>query len=160
MGQRYQLNVEGADREPGPKLHDLDRHLAAQPGLLQLGFEDRGREGRGVHGTPQPRPEIGHRPEMVLMPVGEDDAGQPVAPFFDKGGIGHEHVDARHRIVAERNAKVDDHPFAAIAVDIEVHSDLARTSERNEEKLVRVGEEGVRARCGHCAGGFQAVLSK
>ncbi len=76
---------------------------------------------------------------MVLMRMGRDDPEQLVAPFDDKGRVGHDHVDPRLMfLLAERDAAIDDQPLAAIAVEVEVHPDLAGAAEREEIERVRI----------------------
>ena len=73
---------------------------------------------------------------MVLMAVGEDDAEQIVAPLLDEGEIGQDQLDARIIGIGEGQAEIDHHPFALAAVEIDVHADLARAAEREEEEFL------------------------
>ena len=73
---------------------------------------------------------------MVLMAVGEDDAEQIVASLLDEGEIGQDQLDARIIGIGEGQAEIDHHPFALAAVEIDVHADLARAAEREEEEFV------------------------
>ncbi len=73
---------------------------------------------------------------MVLMAVGQDDAEQIVAPLLDEGEIGQDQLDARIFGIGEGQAEIDHHPFALAAVEIDVHADLARAAEREEEEFV------------------------
>ena len=72
---------------------------------------------------------------MVLMAVGEDDAEQIGAPLLDEGEIGQDQLDARIGGIGEGHAEIDHHPFALAAVEIDVHADLARAAEREEEEF-------------------------
>jgi hypothetical protein len=51
-----------------------------------------------------------------------------------------DHLDARRRLVAERHAQVDDDPLPVVrrpvAVEVEVHADLVRPAERQEDEFV------------------------
>ena len=77
---------------------------------------------------------------MVLVGVGQDDAQDVVGVLFDEGRIGHDDLDARRGQVPEGDADVDHDPFArmgrAVAVEIEVHADLVRPAERQEDEFV------------------------
>ena len=57
-----------------------------------------------------------------------------------KVGSGRIDLDARRRLVAEGDAEVDDDPLASVrraeAVEIEVHADLVRPAERQEDEFV------------------------
>ncbi len=75
---------------------------------------------------------------MVFMRMGRDDPQEAVAAFDDKGGVGHDHIDpGLVLLLAEGDAAIDDQPLAAIAVEVEVHPDLAGAAER--EEIERVG---------------------
>ena len=75
---------------------------------------------------------------MVLMRVGRDDPQELVAAFDDERGVGHDHIDpGLMLLLAEGDAAIDDQPLAAIAVEAEVHPDLAGAAER--EEIERVG---------------------
>ena len=76
---------------------------------------------------------------MVLVGVGQHDAQKVGAAFLDEGRIGHHDLDAGHGVVGEADAEVDHQPLAGMAVEIEVHADLARAAQREEEELVLAG---------------------
>ena len=86
---------------------------------------------------------------MVLVPVCRDNAEQPIAPLDDKGRVGHDHVDPRLMLFfAKGHAAIEDQPLTAIAVEIEVHPDLAGATQRQEiERVGIVLAKGVRPRC-------------
>ena len=113
-----------------------DRHLVEQAGLAQLALQHRGGERRGIDRRLEPRPQVGDGAEMVLVGVGDDDAGEILLALLDEGGIGHHDLDARHGVVAEGDAEIDHQPLAGVAVEVEVHADLARAAERDEQQLV------------------------
>jgi len=81
---------------------------------------------------------------MILVRVRQHEADQVGAPLDDELGIGHQHVDTRRAVVPERDAKIDHQPLAGIAVEIEVHADLAGTAQRDEKKL---GSGGCHLAC-------------
>ena len=96
---------------------------------------------------------MGHRPEMVLMGVGEHQPQQVRAALDDKGGVGHHDLDAGDAVVAERHAEIDHQPLAVEAVEVEVHADLAAAAERHEQQLV------VALRHGHAAPRLRRQIS-
>ena len=150
--RRDQLDIERPDREAARQRHLGDRHLAQQVGVAQLAPQHRGGERRRVDRAAQLRPEIGHGAEMILVRVGQHQADEIVAMLLDEGGIGHDHVDARHRLVAEGHAEIDHQPLAGIAVEVEVHADLARAAERQEQQLVALA-----SRCASAVGDRSSV---
>ena len=87
---------------------------------------------------------------MVLMGVGGDNPQQAVAVFDDEGRVCDHDIDAGLRIVAKGDAAIDDQPLAAIAVEVEVHADLAGAAERQE--IERVGIAHRRVVCGEGRG--------
>ena len=113
-----------------------DRHRVEQARLAQLALQHRGGERRGIDRRLEPRPQVGDGAEMVLVGMGDDDADQVLAALLDEGGIGHHDLDARHRVVAEGDAEIDHQPLAGMAVEIEVHADLAGTAQGEEQELV------------------------
>src|SRR5690348_4252398 len=72
---------------------------------------------------------------MVFMPVSEDDPGQPVLLAFDELEVGKDKLDAGIGRVGEREPEVDHDPLAAAAVEIDVHADLARAAQRDEQQF-------------------------
>ena len=79
---------------------------------------------------------------MVFMGVGQHQADQVLALFFEKADIGHDQVDARQMLlVAKGHAEIDREPGAlmavAEAVDRQVHADLADAAERRKGQFIR-----------------------
>ena len=80
------------------------------------------------------------RADVILMRMGDDDA-QQVRPFLDDvAQIGQDDIDARCLRPGERQAAIDQNPFAPPlrpeAVKGGVHPDLAEAAEGNEDELV------------------------
>ncbi len=80
MGERDQLDIEGADIAAARHRDDRDRRLRSKPDLGQLAAQDRGGEGCCVKRTAEARPQIGDRADMIFMGMGEDDADQIGTP--------------------------------------------------------------------------------
>jgi hypothetical protein len=133
------IKGEGAelDRAAERNLGDID--LAEDAGLAQLLAQQEGGEGRGVDGRLQPRPEPGHRADVVLMGVGQHDAENAVGIGLDELGIRQDDLDARRRLVAEGDAEIDHDPLTverrAVAIEIEIHADLVRPTQRQEDEF-------------------------
>ena len=63
---------------------------------------------------------------MVLMRVRRDDAEQLVAALHNETWVGHDDIDPRLMLLlAKGDAAIDDQPLTPIAVNVEVHADLA-----------------------------------
>ena len=77
----------------------------------------------------------------------EDVLGDALGEF----GVGQDDLDAGRRLVAEGDPQVDHDPLAGVrrteAIEVEVHADLVRPAERQEDELIRAG------------GGHQAPLA-
>ena len=85
MGDGDQLDLEGPEREASRHRDLRDLRLAQKIGLGQLAPQHRGGEGRGVDGAAQPRPEIGHGADMILMGMGQHEAEEIGAMLHDEG---------------------------------------------------------------------------
>ncbi len=72
--------------------------------------------------------------------MGEDDADDVLPEGLDEGRVGQDHLDPRGGLVSEGDAEIDHDPLAVVggaeAVEIEVHPDLVRPAERQEDELV------------------------
>ena len=136
MGERDVAEAERAEPEIALHLDRVELDLAGQPLLLELAGDQAGGERRRVERHAEIVGEIGDGADMVLMAVGEDDAEQIVAALLDEGEIGQDQLDARISGIGEGQAEIDHHPFALAAVEIDVHADLARAAEREEEELL------------------------
>ena len=79
---------------------------------------------------------------MILMGMGQHEAEEIGAILHDEGGIRHDDVDSRRRLIAEGDSEIDHQPFAVMAVEIEIHPDLAAAAERQEQELVAAGAIG------------------
>ena len=83
---------------------------------------------------------------MIFVRMGQHDADQVLRALLDEGRIGHDHLDTRHAVVAEGDAKVEHQPLAGVTVEIEVHADLARATQREEQQFVVTGNVHLRLR--------------
>ena len=141
MGGGQELDRERAHVEGRAGRDDVQRHLGDQPGIGELAAQHRGGERRGMDRAAQPGPQDRHRAQMVLVGMGQHDPGERIAPPDDEIGIGDHHIDTRRLVVAEADAEVDHHPTAVAAIEVEVHADLARTAQRQEQDLAGLREE-------------------
>ena len=140
VGQRDQLQLERAELDRAAQRHLGDLRLVQQAGLAQLLAQQEGGEGRGVDRRLQPRPQPGDRADVVLVGVGQHDAQDVVGVLLDEGRVGQDDLDARRGLVAEGHAEIDHDPLAVVrraeAVEVEVHADLVRPAERQEDEFV------------------------
>jgi hypothetical protein len=130
----------GPRRNLAAERHLGDVDLVEDAGVAQLLAQQEGGERRGVDRRLQARPQPGHRADVVLVGVGQDDAEDVVGIVLDEGRVRQDHLDTRRRLVAEGDAQVDDDPLAIVlrpvAVEIEVHADLVGPAQGQEDQLV------------------------
>ena len=69
---------------------------------------------------------------MILVRTGQHDRQQSISLALDEGGVGHQHIDPRHGVTGEGDAKIHHDPAALAGIKIEVHADLTRAAERHE----------------------------
>ncbi|MNX80295.1 hypothetical protein D3C86_1119500 [compost metagenome] len=107
-------------------------------GVAQLLADQVGGEGRRIQRRLDARPQPAQGADVVLMGVRQHDAQDVLA--FQEGGIGHDHVHAGRGGIAEGHADVDENPFAVMrrakAIGVEVHTDLVRAAQRQEDEFV------------------------
>ena len=136
MGERDVTEAERAEIEAGFIRDDMQLDLLGEAFFLQLQADKAGREGRGIERHAQISGKIRDGADMILMPVRQDDAQQVVAPLLDEAEIGQHQFDAGIGRVAESHAEVDHDPLALAAVEIDVHADLARPAEGQEDQFI------------------------
>ena len=73
---------------------------------------------------------------MVLVGVGQHEAAEILGALGDEVRVRHDDFDARRVVVAEGDAEIDHQPLAGMAVEVEVHPDLAGAAQRQEQQLV------------------------
>ena len=116
-------------------LDDVELDLPGQPFFLELAGDQPGGERRREQRRLQLLGEIGQRADMILVAVGQDDPGEPLLLLLDELEVGQDQVDARIGRIGEGQAEVDHDPLAAAAVEIDVHADLARAAEGDEQQF-------------------------
>ncbi len=133
-----------------PGLHLGDRNHVGAGLARRLGMKQTGREGAGIDRHAQARPEIEQRAEMVLVGMGDDDAFEVLALFLEEGDVREDDVDARQVLMREGDAEIDGDPALSVsgtvAVEREVHADLADPAEGHEDEFVRA-IPGCHQRC-------------
>ena len=145
--ERDQLDLEGPELDPPAQRHLGDFEVIERPAgavHLQLAAQHCGGERRSVDRAAQLRPQVGDGAQVILVRVGEHQADEVVAALDDETRIGQHHVDAGQGLVGEGDAEVDHQPLAAVAVEVEVHADLAGPAERQEQKLAGVAPRAHR----------------
>jgi hypothetical protein len=140
VGQGDQFDLEGPDLEAAGQGHLRDDLVAVDTDLGQLAVEHAGGKRRGVDRALEPGPDMGHRPDMVLVGMGQDKAGQLVAPLLDETRVRHDQIDPGQPLVGEGDAQVDHEPGPVVPIEVQVHSNLAGPAERQEPEILRSGQ--------------------
>ena len=92
----------------------VDRNVRRARLARALGLEQRGGERRRIDRHLQPRPQVEQRAEMILVRVGEHDAGEVVALLDQIADVGQDQIDAGQMLFrGERHAEIDRQPVAA-----------------------------------------------
>ncbi len=136
MRERDIGEAERAELEAALILDDVELHLVGNALFLELATDQPRSELGRVHRHAEIGGEIGDRADMILMPVGQHDTEQILDILFDEGQVGQDQLDARIAGIGEGQAEIDHHPFALGAIEIDVHPDLPRATEREEEQFI------------------------
>ena len=81
-----------------------------------------------------------NRADMILMPMGDDEAEQIFANGFEKANIGQNKFYARQIRPGKANAQINQNPFSfcfrAKAVKRGIHADFAKPTEGREHQFI------------------------
>ena len=100
--------------------------------LLQLVVHEGHGQVRAVDGHGELLQGVGHGADMVLVAVGDDEALQLLPVLLQIGHVRDHHVDARHIVVREGKAAVDDHDVLSVFQERHILSDLAQSPQGDE----------------------------
>jgi hypothetical protein len=150
MGDRQPLNIKTIDTMSMPRRHLKQRHLFEQSRPRQFWSQQCQRKGGCIDGTTQARPQIGHRAHVILVRMGNEQCRQTVAAFFDKAWIRHLHARPRLTVACKCNTAIDHEPTLVVAVEIEVHANLAGSAKRQKPEVfvTRYHDALTRLYCG------------
>ena len=132
--------------------------------LLQLGREQReGEPGADDRDAAPLAQQVGHRAEVVLVPVGQHDALDVVEAVTDVGEVREDEVDPGLLLLGEQHAAVDDHQPAGVLEHGHVAADLGQPAEGDDPQAAP-REGGRRAQLGvrvaHSRGAFMTGLQR
>src|SRR6202035_81530 len=158
---REELKVEGSERLLVTLLHF--HYFWSQAVLGELGLH----EGEGQLGPDQRdvaalAEQVGHRADVVLMGVREDQRLDVVEPVLQVAEVRQDQVDARLVRLGEQHAAVDDEQPPEVLEDGHVPADLAETAERDDaQAAARQGRRRcqVRVRVAHRASPFSGSFT-
>src|SRR2546421_6935095 len=130
------LDLKIADIDDVVRLDRMDQDLVEHPMLFETLFGQADRESRGINRKVELLEYVSERPDVVLVPVGEDDRGQVVAVFFEKIKIGNRDVDAERRLFGKTHPGIDDDHLVGVADAHAVHPEFADAAERDYFYLI------------------------
>ena len=138
-GMRHADHFDGESADildhPGRKLDQ--RNVMGIAVFGKLPAEKRQGEGAAIDRAAKLGPHIGNGTEMVLMPVGQHEAGKLFAPRLDEAEVRKDHVDPGHAVVGEGDSQIDHQPASLIMIEVRVHADLAGAAQRYEQEVRR-----------------------
>ena len=125
----------------------------AQAVLLELLAQQRQREpGADERDVRALLEQVGHGADVVLVPVGEDQADHVVQPVGDRPEAGQDQVDAGVVVLGEEDAAVHDQQLAVVLDDGHVAADVPEPAERGDaHRGPGQGRGGVQTGTSHVA---------
>ena len=142
VGERDVGDTERREIDRSAALDDVELDLARQPLFLKLaGDQPRGKRGRIKRHAKVGR-HVRQRADMIFVAVRQDDPDKVLAALLDELQLGQDQVDARRVAVGEGQPQVEHQPFAVAPIEVDVHPDLARPPQREEEKFFTGGGHG------------------
>ena len=121
-----------------PGLHDVPGLAGDELGaveqlvLLQLqAHQPQGHPG-GIDGGLEGPQDVGQGADVVLVPVGEEDAPDLILVLDEVAHVRDDHVHAVHVVVGEAHAHVYDDDIVVILVDGEILADLVESAQGDD----------------------------
>src|SRR5258708_11292906 len=116
MRDRTELDIERSEIDAAARRDYGDRNFRRIALGSAFGLEQGSAEFGRINRALQPWPEVDDGAEMVFMGVGEDEADQVLALFFEELDVGHDQIDARQMLlIAKGHAETDREPGALLA---------------------------------------------
>ena len=113
-------------------LDDLAQHRADTV-LLELGLHEGQRELASHQGDVLTQAQqVGHAPDVVLVPVSQDQGDDVVDAVLDGGEVGKDEVDARLVLLREEHTAVNDEQLAVQLEDGHVAANLSQAPQGSD----------------------------
>ena len=126
----YELHREAAGPDHVSRLHDVERGHARQAVLLQLVLAQRQRQPGAVDRGGHVAHHVGHRADMVLVPVGDEIAPDFLVILLKIGGVRDHKIHARQVLRGEYRAHVDHDDVRTVLKYGHVLADFSQTAQR------------------------------
>ena len=113
------------------RLHGIRRHIPRAPPFVQFDADEPMRQPGGVHRRRQIRQHIGQRPDVVLVPVRNQNPPHPLRPRRQVGHIGDNQIHPRHILRRKLDAAVHHHNILPALQRHHILADLPQPPQRN-----------------------------
>ena len=124
----HRLHLEAAHGEAVSRFELLQIRDIQEPVLLQLHlYQSQGQRG-GVDGGGNILQHVGQSADVILMPVGEDDAPDLVCVLGQIGHIRDDHVHPVHIAIREPQAAVHHQDIVSVFVHSQILADLVQAA--------------------------------
>ena len=124
-----EFDREAADLHPVARPH-LGQARPRLGVLLELRFNERERQLRPVNRAFEIRQHVGHRPDVILMPVRQHERLNPV--LLQLPQVRNDQIDAEQLRLGKHDAGVHEDRRLAAGDEHHVHAELAEPSERDQ----------------------------
>ena len=139
MGHVDRRDLEWTDGELVTLLVDTDGDFRRVGFELGLGSQHSRGERRRPYRCPQQRPERHQRTVVILMRMCDDDRLQRLSQLLHVADIGQHKIYARQLRAGKSDAAIHHDPLArfrrSIAIQREIHPDLANPAKRHEHQF-------------------------
>jgi hypothetical protein len=129
--------ANGLDRK-GPDGHEipggrqpLEAKISDSPLLAQPAADQFARVVGGIHRNIVPLQQVRQRPDMILVPMCQDNA-QEVAAIGKESEIGNHDVDSEVFFSGKHDAGVYNDALRAVSVEHHVHPELTEPAQRDD----------------------------
>src|ERR1041385_3544929 len=124
-----ELDGERSNRHDVARLDAMQQHVTEDAVLIQLALGQAEREVRGINRNVNSFQHVGQRPDMILMPVGENDRGNVLLVLFENFEIRNANIDAVDALFGKAHARIEHQHLVPKPQQSTVHPKLADTSE-------------------------------
>ena len=109
-----------------------DDAVTGYPPLFQFGGYQPVGQARSVDWAIQFRQDKGQCPDMVLVPVGDQDGANLLEPFHQIRNVGDDQVNPKHTFFRELDPAVDDNDIVIVLQGHHVFANLPQASQGND----------------------------
>ena len=139
-----ELDLQRAETEPVARADGSQHRLLVQTEFAKFLLNQAERKRRTVHGNRKSGQQVREPARMILVPVGEDDASNPLALRQQVGRVRENQVNSQHLLLGEHEAGVNDQDVLGSLEEGHVHPDLTQPPQGDDADPRRVRCQDVR----------------